>query len=204
MLVGHAHPTVLPWTNHRLISTASTGRRKDGNESNIDHNEDERYVTDMISHSQRKRFIQFLQKAHRDKSNNNKTSQSPRLPSHPHMITASPEILDMITRYLVGVVCPLSWQNKWRDSGSLRSFVDTLVTYAAPIMTLLIQPTAFIKFQKLTQQCQTIQYGAHHLQKMDLFFPNGDCELAKGLLFFVVSLVGHSVEDVIFVSVCMV
>lgn len=72
-----------------------------------------------------------------------------------------------------------------RDSGMLRTIMDTLVTVGTPSLAME-RPEIVSRFLQLTQQCQRIQYGPHEMQGIDMFFPSSGQEL-RGLLFFVVS-----------------
>jgi len=73
---------------------------------------------------------------------------------------------------------PLSVQYWMRDSGFLRFVVDSLVYLGLPD---LIQqyPDAVHMFLKLSSQCETIQYGDHPMQKMDVLKPEGE---SKGMV----------------------
>jgi hypothetical protein len=105
-------------------------------------------------------------------------------PRHPHL-PSGPELAENVTRFL-GVWLPLSWQNWLRDSGRLRAFIDTLLTYSAPTYALLACPDALVEFQRLSKKCQTLRYGEHPSHAIDLFFPD-ESETIRGLVFFVVS-----------------
>lgn len=74
-----------------------------------------------------------------------------------------------------------------RDSGTLRSVMDFLVTIGTPSLAL-DNPDIVPRFLQLTQNCIRIPYGKHALQGIDMYLPNKQEEPPKGLLFFVVSV----------------
>jgi hypothetical protein len=105
-------------------------------------------------------------------------------PRHPHL-PSGPELAENVTRFL-GEWLPLSWQNWLRDSGHLRTVIDTLLMYSAPTYALLACPDALVMYHTLSKKCQTLRYGEHPSHVIDLFFPE-ESETIRGLVFFVVS-----------------
>jgi hypothetical protein len=117
-----------------------------------------------------------------------KSQSSLHRPRHPHLPSGH-ELADNLTRFL-GVWLPLSWQNWLRDSGRLRTYIDTLMSYSAPTYALFSCPDALVIYQRLTEKCQTLRYGEHPSHTMDLFFPE-ESQTIRGLVFFVVGSFGQ-------------
>jgi hypothetical protein len=117
-----------------------------------------------------------------------KSSTEIHRPRHPHLPSGH-ELADNVTRFL-GVWLPVSWQNWLRDSGRLRTFTDTVMSYSAPTYALFSCPDALVMYQRLTKKCQTLRYGEHPSHTMDLFFPE-ESQTIRGLVFFVVGSFGQ-------------
>ena len=78
---------------------------------------------------------------------------------------------------------PLLLQNFGRDSGLFRGIIDFVTIITAP--TLIQQNEGSLNnFVMLTSQMETIKYGGHSKQKIQLFRPKGEI---KGIVFFIVS-----------------
>jgi acetyl esterase/lipase len=84
---------------------------------------------------------------------------------HPHIVADG----HLLTRIL-GVLLPLSLQHSCRDSGGFRAIADGLVTLTAPGMALT-QPSLLHRFMHLTRTKQTIKYGQHQRQIVDIWVP---------------------------------
>lgn len=74
---------------------------------------------------------------------------------------------------------PASFQSWMRDSGLLRFIADSLV-YAGLPSLVQQYPDALFTFLQMSSQCETIPYGNHPRQKMDVFTPKH--ETSKGLV----------------------
>jgi acetyl esterase/lipase len=99
---------------------------------------------------------------------------------HPHMAEKS---ADAATR-LLGVWWSVERQNRFRDTGSFRLAADGIVTATAPMLALSA-PSAVPTFHRLTRHhCQSIPYGPHPRQRMDLYLPL-DGRTVRRLIFFV-------------------
>lgn len=70
-----------------------------------------------------------------------------------------------------------------RDSGTLRSIMDFLVTIGTPSLAL-DNPSIVPTFLQLTKECMHIPYGSHALQGIDMYLPKQE-EAPKGMIFFV-------------------
>eukprot|EP00521_Asterionellopsis_glacialis_P010150 CAMPEP_0195301100 /NCGR_PEP_ID=MMETSP0707-20130614/28697_1 /TAXON_ID=33640 /ORGANISM="Asterionellopsis glacialis, Strain CCMP134" /LENGTH=455 /DNA_ID=CAMNT_0040363955 /DNA_START=37 /DNA_END=1404 /DNA_ORIENTATION=+ len=121
-------------------------------------------------HNIRERLAQIYQRYH----------LSAKIP-HPHL-PAGPEVSDQITRAL-GVILPVPWHNRFRDSGSFRSTVDGLVSVSAPTIGLT-SPSAAINFINLSLKSKRIRYGSHKMHVIDMLLPD-DKDGTRGLIFFV-------------------
>lgn len=102
------------------------------------------------------------------------------LAGHPHL-PAGPNLADRMTRRL-GSTLSLKTQNGLRDGGGFRRIADGLVSASVPAMAVA-NPAAMRAFLTLRRQRQTIQYGPHPMQKIDLFLPRQ--EVLRGVLYFV-------------------
>lgn len=108
----------------------------------------------------------------------------PKMP-HPHLHFA-PDSGDAFTRRL-GSRLPIWLQHKARDGGSFRSLSDSVVTATVPSLAIVNREAAKFFF-KLTREKQTISYGKHDMQFVDLFLPDssdGANDPPRGLIFFV-------------------
>jgi len=104
---------------------------------------------------------------------------------HPHLMLG-PDAADEITRFL-GSLLPLQWQNHFRDTGGFRSMFDTVVECGIP-PGAVANPRAALTFLRLTRQRQSIRYGEHSCQHIDLFLPDEEhCPRDQwaGMVFFV-------------------
>lgn len=108
---------------------------------------------------------------------------------NPHL-ALGPEGADQTTR-LLATILPLSWQHHLRDSGGFRSICDNLVTLSIP-GAAVVNPGAALQFLRLSRQVQTLRYGDHESQFIDVFFPRSHQEGTEnnenkltGMLFFV-------------------
>jgi len=87
------------------------------------------------------------------------------------------------------IYLPLSWQNRFRDSGAFRNVSDTIVTLTAPLMAIT-NPSIAVNFLKLNSMMSIVPYGDHPMQKIQLFVPS-QCDVDDnnepkgGFLFFV-------------------
>jgi acetyl esterase/lipase len=122
----------------------------------------------------RERLSHLLQRSHFD------IPLHHRIP-HPHL-APGPEVSDQMSRFL-GTILPLSWQNSFRDSGGFRSTADTLVTWSIPVGAVT-NPSAAAEFLRLTRKVETIPYGDHEMQFIDMFLPECPEAQINGLIFF--------------------
>ncbi len=76
---------------------------------------------------------------------------------------------------------PLSVQHWLRDSGMLRFIVDSLVYVGLPGLVQQY-PDTLSTFLRLTNECTTIKYGDHPMQKVDVFEPKTISKQSKGLV----------------------
>mmetsp|Transcript_32396 Transcript_32396/g.58584 ORF Transcript_32396/g.58584 Transcript_32396/m.58584 type:complete len:384 (+) Transcript_32396:99-1250(+) len=76
---------------------------------------------------------------------------------------------------------PLSVQHWLRDSGMLRFIVNSLVYIGLPGLVQQY-PDTLSTFLRLTNECTTIKYGNHPMQKMDVFEPKTVSKQSKGLV----------------------
>lgn len=88
-----------------------------------------------------------------------------------------------INRLLSRTIFPVRTQNKLRDNGTLRSFVDSCVKVTAPLIAVN-NAAATLQFIRLSRRVKTVKYGEHSLQRIDLLFP--ETTKIKGLVYFVV------------------
>jgi len=185
-------PSFLPWARHHHHDEAnatSAPKKKRQQQQQQDSSETHLKTHHHHQHiSLHRQLASFLQQSSIALRNN------PLLP-HPHLPSSGPDLVDQITRAL-GVWCPLSWQNWLRDSGHLRTVVDNLLLYSAPAyLYLACHPQVRHEFQHLTKLCQTLRYGNHPSQIIDMFLPEDDendsdtttaPRTPRGLVFFVV------------------
>jgi acetyl esterase/lipase len=100
--------------------------------------------------------------------------------AHPH-ISIAPDSGDSFTRSL-GSLLPLWCQHYARDHGLFRSISDYGVAFAIPSLAIM-NPKASQTFLDLTRKKKnTVFYGNHPSQYMDLFFPETN---HRGMVFFV-------------------
>jgi len=90
-----------------------------------------------------------------------------------------------IHRLLSNSILPIRTQNRLRDNGSLRSFVDTLIKISASLVAMS-NTKAAINFIRLTRRMKIIKYGEHDLQRIELFFPDSATKQVRGLVYFAV------------------
>eukprot|EP00934_Nitzschia_sp_Nitz4_P002075 Nitzschia sp. Nitz4//scaffold134_size62860//51430//52924//NITZ4_006336-RA/size62860-snap-gene-0.7-mRNA-1//-1//CDS//3329535520//2075//frame0 len=138
------------------------------------HHSDEQAHSEYNHHTgARERIQHLLYNAHLPSSH----------PSHPHL-APGPQGADALTRFIGGAL-PLAWQNHIRDSGSFRSICDRLVT-ASFVPGAMVNPSAALRFLRLTQSCRFASYGEHPSQVVDMFEPKGkDPSEWTGMLYFV-------------------
>ena len=91
----------------------------------------------------------------------------------------------------LATMLPAWLQNKARDYGVCRFISDSLVTVSIPSLAI-VEPEAAKDFLKLTREKQTVSYGMHEMQVVDLFLPknananvNAEADSSRGLVFFV-------------------
>jgi acetyl esterase/lipase len=140
----------------------------------VDHDHDQVHRGYNRHSGLRERLLHLLQRNHFD------IPFHRRLP-HPHL-AVGPEVSDQMTRFL-GTILPLPWQNSFRDSGGLRNTLDTLVTCSMPVGAV-INPSAAAEFLRLTRKMETIPYGDHEMQFIDMFLPECPEAQISGLIFF--------------------
>jgi len=88
-----------------------------------------------------------------------------------------------INRLLSNTIFPVRTQNRLRDNGSLRSFVDGCVKVSASLMAVR-NASAAMSFIRLSRRVKIVKYGEHCLQTIELLFP--ETNQVKGLVYFVV------------------
>lgn len=88
--------------------------------------------------------------------------------AHPHMTTHSP---DAPTRYIGSKLWSVASMNYFRDSGAFRQLVDALVAGTAAPALALTAPREAVRFLTLTRHRETLSYGTHSRQFVDIWEP---------------------------------
>jgi len=104
---------------------------------------------------------------------------------HPHLAEQS---ADAVTRQ-VGLWWSVPRQNQFRDGGYFRAVADGLVVWmAAPLLLLRHPQAAAFEQARLAWQSQTLRYGPHPRQTVDLYWPESstdtDDTTVRRLIFF--------------------